>query len=163
MLKKFKVLTAFSICIAVILFSCDRENPVSHSDCKNFNLKSNTGSCDYGSDSSCICYDYKSQDKTLIIKHVNAGFNCCPGKIYCDIDIYSDTIFLSEREEKAECDCNCLYDVDLTISKIEKQKYVISLYEPYCFDQYRILFEIDLNQNETGVFCVERTSYPWGL
>jgi hypothetical protein len=163
MMKKIKVLTEFSICIAVILFSCDRENPVSHSDCKSFSLKSIAGSCEYGSDSSCICYDYNSQVKKLIIKHVNAGFNCCPGEIYCDIDIDNDTIFLKESEEKAECNCDCLYDVEIVVSDIEKHKYVINLNEPYSGDQERIVFDIDLTKNETGVFCMERKQYPWGI
>jgi hypothetical protein len=162
-MKIIKGLTGFSLFIAVFLFSCDRENPVSHSDCKKFNLKSISESCDYGSDSSCICYDYNGQDKKLILKHVNAGFNCCPGEIFCDIETDNDTIFLEESEEKAECNCNCLYDVDITVSDIKSQKYVINLREPYSGDQQRIVFEIDLTSNETGVFCVEREQYPWGI
>lgn len=162
-MKKFKVLTGFSICIAVILFSCDRENTVSHSDCKSFSLKSTEVSCDYGSDSSCICYDYDIQNKKLTLKHVNAGFNCCPGEIYCDIEIENDTISLKESEEKTECDCDCLYDVDIIVSDIERHKYVINLNEPYSGDQEKIVFEIDLTSNETGVFCVERTMFPWRI
>jgi hypothetical protein len=95
--------------------------------------------------------------------HINAGFNCCPGEIYCDIDIRNDTIFLIESEEKAECDCNCLYDIDITIAEVEKQKYHISIDEPYHKGQEKILFEIDLIENETGIFCVQRTLYPWGI
>ncbi len=162
-MQKFKVFTGIYLFLTMILFSCDRENPVSHSDCKKFNLKSVSESCDYGSDSSCICYDYNSQYKILVIKHVNAGFNCCPGKIFCDIDIDNDTIFLKESEEKAECDCSCLYDVDITVSDIERQKYTINLREPYSDDQERIVFEMDLTKNESGVFCVERKFYPWGI
>jgi hypothetical protein len=75
----------------------------------------------------------------------------------------NDTIFLTESEEKAECDCNCLYDLDINIPEVEKQKYYISIHEPYRGNQVKIIFEIDLTQNETGVFCVERTLYPWGL
>lgn len=162
-MKKIKLLIGISSFIGLFLFSCDRENPVSHSDCKSFSLKSTAGSCDYGSDSSCICWDYNNQEKKLIIKHVNAGFNCCPGKIFCDIEIDNGTIFLEESEEKAQCDCSCLYDVDITVSGIKRQKYVINLREPYIDDQERIVFEIDLTSNKTGVFCVERTLYPWGL
>jgi len=162
-MKEIKILPEVSLLICLLLFSCDRENPVTHSDCKNSNLKAREGSCDFGSDSSCVCYNYNSQDRKLIIKHVNAGFNCCPGEIYCDIDIKKDTIFLEESEQKAQCKCDCLYDVDITVFDIKRQKYVISLREPYIGDQKRIVFEIDLTSNETGVFCVERTSYPWGL
>jgi hypothetical protein len=161
--KKIKALTGFSLFIAMFLFSCDRENPVSHSDCKNFNLKATTESCDYGSDSSCVCYNYSIQEKRLVLNHINAAFNCCPGEIYCDIEIKGDTIFLKEKEEKAACDCDCLYDIDIIVSDVERKRYVIDLYEPYCSGQESILFEIDLTQNETGVFCVERTLYPWGL
>lgn len=160
---KSKLLPGIILILCVFLLCCDRENPVSHSDCKNFNLKSTAESCDFGPDSSCICYDYNVQNKKLTLKHINAGFNCCPGEIYCDIEIKGDTIFLKESEEKAVCDCDCLYDVDIVVLDIERKGYVIDLDEPYCNDQERILFEIDLTQNETGVFCVERTLYPWGI
>jgi hypothetical protein len=160
-IKVIKVI--YGLLLTGIILSCDKEKPVSHSDCKNFNLKSALQSGDYGSDSSCVSYDYNFQEKKLIIKHINAGFNCCPGEIYCDIDIKNDTIFLRESEEKAECNCNCLYDIDINISEVAKQKYYISFNEPYCNDQEKILFEIDLAQNETGVICVQRTLYPWGI
>jgi len=162
-MKKSELLLGIGLIAGVFFTGCDREKPVSHSDCKNFNLKSATQYIDYGSDSSCVSYSYNFQDKKLILKHINAGFNCCPGEIYCDIDIKNDTIFLKESEQKADCDCDCLYDVDIKISDIAKQKYIISINEPYCNDQEKILFEIDLTRNETGVYCVERTQYPWGI
>jgi len=162
-MKKNNLFLEIILIPCAFLICCDRENPVSHSECKSSNLKSIAGSCDYGSDSSCICWNYNIQNKKLTLKHVNAGFNCCPGEIYCDIDIDNDTIFLKESEEKAQCDCDCLYDVDIIVSEIEKHKYVINLNEPYSGDQEKIVFEIDLTSNETGVFCVERKSYPWGI
>jgi hypothetical protein len=162
-MKNSIFLLGIGLLIGVFIFSCDRENPVSHSDCKNFNLKSTAESCDFGSDSSCVCYSYNIHDKKLILNHINAAFNCCPGKIYCDVQIKGDTISLKEKEEKAICDCDCLYDVDIIVPEIEKKRYVIDLHEPYCRDQERILFEIDLTQIETGVFCVERTLYPWSI
>lgn len=162
-MKRIKLLLGIGLLLGVLFISCKKENPISHSNCKNFNLKFTTESNNYGSDTTCVSYTYNLQDKEFIIKHINTGFNCCPGEIYCDIDIKNDTIFLTESEEKAECDCNCLYDIDINVSEVEKQKYHISIYEPYCKNQEKILFEIDLTQNETGVFCVQRTQYPWGI
>jgi hypothetical protein len=162
-MEKTNFLPGIALLIGVFIISCDKENPLSHSDCKNFNLKATTESCDWGSDSSCVCFNYNVQDKRLILNHINAAFNCCPGEIYCDIKIKGDTIFLKEKEEKAMCDCGCLYDVDIIVSDIERHKYVINLNEPYSGDQGKIVFEIDLTSNETGVFCVERKQYPWGI
>lgn len=160
---KNTLLLGISLLVGVLITGCDREKPINHSNCKDFSLKSTAESGDYGSDTSCACYTYNFQEKKLILKHINAGFNCCPGEIYCDIDIENDTIFLTESEEKADCDCDCLYDIDIDISEVKKQKYYISIYEPYCKNQERIQFEIDLTLNETGVFCVRRTLYPWGI
>jgi hypothetical protein len=162
-MKKNIFLVGIILLVLAFFISCDKDNPISHSECKDFNLKSIVQSDSIGSDSSCVTYTYNFQNKKLILKHINAAFNCCPGEIYCDIDIVNDTIFLTESEEKANCDCNCLYDLDINISEVEKQKYYINIYEPYCSDQDKILFEIDLTQNDTGVFCVERTLYPWGI
>jgi hypothetical protein len=162
-MKISEILPGICLLAGVFFLSCDKENPVSHSDCKNSNLKSIGQSCDYGPDSSCVSYIYNDQDKKLKLTHINAGFNCCPGEIYCHIEIKNDTVFLTESEEKADCDCDCLYDIDIHISEIVKQKYYISIIEPYRNNQEKILFEIDLTQNETGLFCVERTLYPWGI
>jgi len=160
---KSELLVGISLLVAVFVISCDKENPVSHSECKDFGLKSIVQLSDFGSDSGCVRYTYFFQDRKLMLEHINAGFNCCPGEIYCDIQMDNDTIILTESEEKAECDCNCLYDLDINIPEVEKQKYYISIHEPYRGNQVKIIFEIDLTQNETGVFCVERTLYPWGL
>jgi hypothetical protein len=162
-MKKYELLLGISFLVVVFLISCDKEKPINHSNCKSFSLKSTAQLSDYGSDTSCVSYTYNFQDKKLIIKHINAGFNCCPGEIYCEIDIKNDTIFLSESEEKAECDCNCLYDIEINISEVAKRKYYISITEPYYKNQEQILFEIDLTRNETGIFCIQRTIYPWGI
>lgn len=161
-MRKSKFLAGI-ILFVFFFISCDKENPVSHSECKDFNLKATVQSDNYGSDSSCVSYTYDFQNKKLILNHINAGFNCCPGEIYCDIEIIKDTIFLTESEEKANCNCNCLYDIVINISEVAKHKYYISINEPYCNNQEKILFEIDLALNETGVFCTERTLYPWGI
>lgn len=169
-MKKIKLL-GISLLFGMLLISCNKEKTentiigelVEHTDCKDYYSKSDYNISDYGSDTSCVYYSYDVQDKKLIFKHINAGFNCCPVNLFCEIDIINDTIKIKEKEEKAQCDCNCLYDLDINIFDIELKKYYISIDEPYLGNQEKILFEIDLALNREGEFLVTRTDYPWGI
>lgn len=166
-MKKIKLLLGISLLVGVFFLSCNKENIenpiINYSSCKDFNSKSNTQIDDYGSDTSCVSYSYNFQDKKLTLKHINAGFNCCPGNLFCEIDFLNDTIRIKEKEEKTDCYCNCLYDLDIYVSNIELGKYYIFIDEPYCGSQEKIIFEINLALNSTGKFLVRRTEYPWGI
>ncbi len=166
-MKKIKILLGISLLVGMFLMSCEKESSnigglINHTDCKDFSLK-NTHINDYGTDTSCVMYSYNSQDKKLNLKHINAGFNCCPDKLFCEIDILADTVRIEEREKDALCSCNCLFDLDIVVNNIELEKYYIIFDEPYCGDQDKIMFEIDLTKDITGKFCVHRTVYPWGI
>ena len=125
---------------------------VNYSDCKNLKI------FEKGTDSeSCIEYSYDKQNKTLTLKHINSGFNCCPENLYCEIDISADTVII------ALCNCNCLYDMDIEIINLESGKYFIKVNEPYYDGQDILFFNIDLNSETTGSFCVDRYNYPWNI
>jgi hypothetical protein len=162
--------TFIRIFILILLSACE-SNPetyikpsgklISYSECKQFEaFKSYSSS--YVSDSiSCIEYKYYVDDSILIIRHVNSGFNCCPGEIYCEIDMVEDTIFIREAEKQSICDCNCLYDLEIQLDGVRKTKYFISIIEPYCGDQEKLEFQVNLKQNPEGSYCVLRNLYPW--
>ncbi len=131
---------------------------VKSSDCKD-NIKS-AGDPD---NLSCVEYGFDPQNNLLKMEHINAGFNCCPGKLYCDIWLSNDTIYIQEFEEAALCRCNCLYDLDIEIKGVESQKYQVKFIEPYAEKQNKLIFEIDLTRKKTGKVCVKRNGYPWGM
>jgi hypothetical protein len=131
------------------------------SDCKE--LKSIAIWEDTADTLSCIEYFYNAENKKLILKHVNAGFNCCPEKIYSDITFADDSIIIIESEKIPACDCNCLYDLEFEFTGISEKVYAVRLLEPYIRDEEEINVSIDLAENDTGSFCVIRKGYPWGL
>ena len=70
---------------------------------------------------------------------------------------------IEEKEEAAQCDCNCLYDLEIEIEGVEEQSYQINVFEPYALDQAKLSFSIDLKSEPSGSFSVIRKIYPWGL
>jgi len=153
----------------VLLFlteGCNKENNingivagkiVSHSDCKNGK------SFDQGRNGSCIQYTYSEEEKKLTLSHINAGFNCCPDSLFCKVDLAGDTLVISEFEKDALCNCDCLFDLKIEVTGIEKNGYYVKVIEPYCGDQEKLIFKIDLTNNISGAYCVERKLYPWGM
>jgi len=112
---------------------------------------------------SCSEYLFDKENNKLTLKHINAGFNCCPDSLYCIVELKSDTILIQEFEKSAPCRCNCLYDLDIEIGSVDLKKYQIKFIEPYVADHNELLFEIDLTKNSTGSYCVTRKQYPWGV
>ncbi|HOZ30538.1 MAG TPA: hypothetical protein PLL66_06440 [Bacteroidales bacterium] len=161
-----KLLVFIIIIATCFILSCEGENNenqneitsevTEQSDCKSFTKSDDT-------ETSCIEYVYYLSDKKLLVRHINAGFNCCPGDIYCESAISNDTIIISEFEETQDCDCNCLYDINIEISNLNATNYIIKVVEPYLGSQEEIIFSIDLDSDTTGSYCVYRTQYPWGL
>ena len=133
---------------------------VSYTGCKEF--KSTLQPGDYNSSTSCVTYAYNSKNKKLSLKHINAGFNCCPGVLYCNIQVSGDSIIITEFEEAAQCYCLCLFDLNIVVTGVEKESYIIKFNEPYCGDQEKIIFGVDLNSTSSGEHCVNRDTYPWG-
>jgi hypothetical protein len=116
------------------------------------------------SSESCLEYSYDAAERLLHLKHVNAGFNCCPGKLSSDILIEKNTITISEHESEAACRCNCLYDFTYEIRSLPPGSYHIVIVEPYRSpEDPELSVTIDLEAVPTGEFCVARLHYPWGM
>ena len=157
--------------ILVILFiGCQKETRtdpditgrlVHYTSCKYF-LKS-AETIQVADSLSCIEYAFDPSRNVLAIRHINAGFNCCPGYLYCTIQLQDDTILVREHEAAALCRCNCLYDLDMEISGLEPGTYQVKFVEPYLGDQEPLIFGIDLQEHVNGSFCVTRKHYPWGV
>ena len=126
-------------------------------------LKSSLIEEDTADSLSCIEYSYDAENKKLLLKHINAGFNCCPEKIYGDVGFVDDSVIIQESEKDGLCDCNCLYNLEFELTGISKKAYVVCLIEPYAGDQEEIAIRIDLTENTQGSYCVVRKGYPWGL
>ncbi|MFY9151645.1 MAG: hypothetical protein WAO52_06515 [Prolixibacteraceae bacterium] len=111
---------------------------------------------------SCVEFSYNQALKILTLKHINAGFNCCPDSLSCTVTFRNDTIFIQEYEKNMGCKCNCLYDLDMEIEGVEPGKYLLKLIEPYAMEQQQLCFEVDLKNQNQGSYCVSRLIYPWG-
>ena len=112
---------------------------------------------------SCIEYTFSQVDSILTLRHINAGFNCCPEELWGEISTSGDTILIEEFEKSALCDCDCLYDLDIVIEGVVEGKYHIKMVEPYAQGQRELFFEIDLEKETNGSYCVLRKRYPWGI
>lgn len=132
---------------------------ISNSTCKN-DLKSRSHIVETPDSLSCVEYSFDKENNKLTLKHINAGFNCCPDSLYCKVELISDTIQIQEFEKSALCGCNCLYDLDIEVTGIEIKKYEIKFVEPYVGDQIKLIFDIDLTKDLNGTYCVTRNQYP---
>jgi len=109
------------------------------------------------------CVDWFFDGKcTLTLKHYNAGFNCCPESILVTLDVRGDTLLISEDDAKELCRCNCLYDIDLTITQLERKKWVVRILEPQVTVNEGVMeFELDLEAGSSGRYCLYRDHNPW--
>ncbi|MBN2484471.1 MAG: hypothetical protein JXB34_00720 [Bacteroidales bacterium] len=159
--------------IGLLIISCENKDDndkqlvitgqlISNSSCKN-DLKSGYQVVETPDSLSCVEYSFDSEANKLILKHINAGFNCCPDSLYCKIELKGDTIEIQEFEKTPQCHCNCLYDLNIDINGVELKKYQIKFVEPYVSEQNKLVFEIDLTKDANGTYCVTRKQYPWGM
>jgi hypothetical protein len=135
---------------------------VLHSECKSGARAANQ-IADKPDSLSCIEYYFDASSNKLNLNHINAGFNCCPDSLYCNITSSKDTIIIQEFEESFLCNCNCLYDLQIEVNGVKEGKYQIKFIEPYAGGMEPIVFEIDLKKETEGGFCIVRKSYPWGM
>jgi hypothetical protein len=171
--NRFSILLSLSL-VAVLatsagscLFSPERVPEgrlTGYEGCKDFlPAGSRTGDGGPGPGWECLEYEYDGRS-VLRLKHINAGFNCCPGTISADIFISEGVIRIRERESSALCDCDCLYDLEYEFVHIKPGSYRISAAGPYQREGDRPLeFVVDLDGPVSGSFCVERTHYPWSI
>jgi hypothetical protein len=132
-----------------------------YSGCKEFGKDPGTSP-----DQDCIEYQYDGQG-VLLMKHVNAGFNCCPDTILAGVSLVGNTIIITENESlepSGGCDCICLFDVDYQVDNLPPGEYTITVNELYLQPGEEILeFTVDLSSVTSGSYCVERNDYPWGI
>ncbi len=115
-------------------------------------------------DLDCINWDYGSSGDLSII-HVNAGLNCCPGRIQADIMIRGDSILVKEDEgeDSYPCRCLCLYDLEYEFTGIDEGTYTVIFIEENLPDGDKPLaVTVDLAAEPEGSLCLPRTNYPWG-
>jgi len=114
-----------------------------------------------GPTDDCLQYEYTS-DGTLRIRHLGAGFNCCPGEVYADLAITENQILVVEMEKESACRCLCLYTVDYKVTNLKPGKYEIRVIELYVTEEDRpLVCTIDLTASPSGRCCVQRDHYPW--
>jgi hypothetical protein len=162
--------TKFILIIALLalLNSCETNDPltpligkVNLSECKS-NLKSISGT-ETADTLSCIYYSYDSREKLLMINHINAGFNCCPGEICCTATLSGDTLIVTETESTSLCDCDCLFDLNIEIDNVDNTAHHLRIIEPYWSGAGSLEFDIFLKNSTEDNWCSTRKRYPWGL
>lgn len=164
-------LMAFALLILsyVVFTGCEKTSDASNSNpngtlIKYTECKNTTASDTTPNNMDCIEYSYNEDDGILKLNHINAGFNCCPGKITADISINSDAIIINEKEKEAGCHCNCLFDIDYEFKNLDSWTFRIVVVEPYRPVEEAVLeFNVDLKNQPSGKFCVERKNYPWNV
>ena len=132
----------------------------SHSSCKSFEGGARADTTPPTLD--CMEWEYDGEN-TLLLKHVNAGLNCCP-IIVAEIGIENNVITIEELDslEGGGCDCNCLFDIGYEIIDLPPGEYTISVIEPYRLEsEPPLIFTVDLVSSPTGIYCVPRYHYPW--
>jgi hypothetical protein len=169
-MKKLLLLTLlFSILLS---YSCSEDEPcnctnkitaslVDSEGCKGF--ESETILTDeFPRNVTAVRYDYDSELKLLKLKHFNAAFNCCVKRFYTEVSVTDNKIIVHEKADIDPCDCNCLYDLESHLTRIEPQTYYIQFDEGILHENDPIFFEINLNEKTSGEFTYQRNGYPWG-
>lgn len=105
---------------------------------------------------SCIQYLFNRESGVLVLNHINAYFNCCPDSIFIDIYQNGDTIIIEEHEAAALCDCHCYFNITIQVENIYPGQYIIKFIEPYLGNNEQLIFPIDLTQQISGSYCVNR-------
>lgn len=160
--------------VALILGACgDRTKSTQGTDTDPVGKVASYTSCKSGTmaasqteipkDQDCIEYAYDGHS-VLHLRHVNAGFNCCPDSLLAEFEVSSGQIVIDEAEDLTTggCDCLCLYDLNYEITGLKPGLYDITVNEMYLDSEAEMLeFTLDLTSLKTGTFCVTRDFYPW--
>lgn len=100
-------------------------------------------------DSTCVLWDYN--DNTLLLRHLNAFFNCCLDYIQVQITVNENSILIRESEHAPNpCFCLCPYDVDMEIYNLSPDVYNMLILAPDCTEFWATL---DLIQEPEGSEC----------
>jgi len=133
----------------------------SFSECKS--LTKDVTSPEVSSDLDCISYIY-GNDSVLYLRHINAGFNCCPDSFTATFAISEANIVIDEMEVVSmPCLCLCLFDLDYRINGLPPGVYTLRVNEPYLWEGGEPLeFTLDLTPYSSDFLCITRENYPWG-
>jgi hypothetical protein len=168
--KTTAMLIAVTLLFATLIIYCSDKGTEPEDD-NSIKITSKVGCKDFiagsvvipgnGSDMDCVHYEYENNKLTVI--HENAGFNCCTD-FSATVQIDGDTIVITEGEQGMYCACLCLYDVEYEIAEVPCGQYLLKIVELYTHESDTILQgEIDLCEEATGQFCVQRIYYPWNI
>jgi hypothetical protein len=127
-----------------------------HGTCKSFGARESATS-----DVTGVYWTYTSTDSTLLLRHTDAAFNCCP-IIGANVTVQGSVIHIEEIEVEGQCNCMCLFDLDFVINHLPPGTYRIYVTESISFPGEQPLDQtVDLSFNPTGFFFVDRNHYPW--
>ena len=94
--------------------------------------------------------EYRTVDiNYLEVNHINAMFNCEPGRLLVDVEFNNDTIFVNESEEQSLVNCICPYDLSYRIGPLEYGTYQFVL-KIMSFEH--ATFELEFNSTTEGIF-----------
>lgn len=132
---------------------------MSHSDCLTMEKGGGDGEAAIAED--CIEYQYDGQG-TLLLRHANAGLNCCPEDFAAVVTVIDGVITIDETPIPGFCDCLCLFNLDYAVINLPPGTYGLSVVEQ-CLDgdDQPLKTTIDLVSVPAGSFCLTRDHYPW--
>lgn len=131
--------------------------------CKQFVTNASGLVDDYvpGPEEDCIEYQYNGTG-TLVLRHINAGFNCCPGEIRADIEFNGNVITITEKEVEQGCDCLCLFDLDYEIINLAPGEYTLRVIGLYVdANDQPLELTLQFPSQNSGTYCLQRNYYPW--
>jgi hypothetical protein len=141
-------------------FQADPEGALlQYNGCKQFQSNINVSQILSANTNDCLQYQYNGRS-TLTLRHINSGFNCCPGEISANIEVNGDLIIITETEQEQGCLCLCLFDLDYEVINLLPGRYTVRVIEPYVTDQI-LEFTLELFSATSGSYCLERNNYPW--
>ena len=100
----------------------------------------------------CVAWEYDGSD-TLVLRHVNALFNCCPDEVLglTGVVSFADGVFqLTESDNGGMCNCMCPYDLVYTLSGVIPGQYSVDV------DPFSPPVTMDLSVAVDGWFCIDR-------
>ncbi len=162
----------FGIFLSILALSISCQNKEEEEDPQYGKPMSNHGCNDHKIDKSgenipdtlsCVYYTYNMEKKQLHIEHKNTAFNCCVDLLLFNDQIQNDTILIKEMEHNGQCDCLCLYDVEMKVENVKPQKYILKIDEAYTENILPFIIELHLDSINTGEHCLTRHNYPYGI
>lgn len=150
--------------LLLLLISCDDDNNKNISSKITYQSSCKSSTALYKgtpSNLTAVVYSYNGSNQ-LILTHINAGFNCCPGVINSQSQLDGSKIIITENESQQGCHCSCLYDITIQVDNVSPGYYTIKINEPYAEQGPPIEFDANLNYAILDTLYFERNYYPWG-